>query len=378
MITLLLALLHSRSPPPPTEIDVTADNPHAQNNLQEIAALNKFSRITSLNFGSSRDELIIGRANKFIKVYDASAGAFTSSVEMLDAPIVGAGRFENRLVAGIGTGRIQILAHDAPTVLETGDHLSTLTQCAQDARLVATGGKDRQNAVKVWDLEALKCVFQAKNVANDFLQLEVPVWETAVRFADDGTANGAQLLTCSRHGYIRRYDTRVQRRPVSEYRNEKEPIAYNCLATFGDQLFVGTSTGIVRSFDQRRLKVVQHTYKGFAGSISDVGVDETGAFVYSASLDRYVRVHGVESTALMYQCYVKSKATKVLLRTKPVAEREAVEEDEETATTGLNDSDCVCLGAEEDEEDEEAENGADAAGSDPEFDELFDNMRTVR
>lgn len=354
----------------PTEIDVTADDPHAQTNLQNIAALNKFSRITSLNFGTDPNELLIGRANKFVKVYDATAGEFTSNIEMLDAPIVGLARYESRLIAGIGTGRIQILA-ETPAELQTGDHMSVLCQCPQNRKLVATGGKERQNNVKVWDLETQTKVFQSKNVANDYLQLEVPVWDSDVAFADATT-----LLTCSRYGYIRRFDTRAQRRPVVEYRNEKEQIAYNCLATYGDLLFSGTSTGIIRAFDQRRLKVIAHTYKGFTGSISDVGVDETGRFLYSGSLDRYVRVHCVESTALMYQCYVKSKATKVLLRTKvaPTAEETSV------VDGLLNDSDCVFMGrTEEGDEDEDEEADAQPeAGSDPEFDELFENMKTIR
>lgn len=346
-------------------IDVTADDAHAQTNLQAIAALDKHSRITSLSFGADHSELLIGRANKFAKVFDANVGEFTSSIEMLDAPIVGLARYDGRLIAGIGTGRIQIVA-ETPAVLETGDHMSLMCQCADNRKLVATGGKERQNNVKLWDLETQQRVFHSKNVANDFLQLEVPVWDSHLSFAGEH-----QLLTCSRFGYIRRYDVRVQRRPVAEYRNEKEQIAYNCLATHGDLMFTGTSTGVIRAFDQRRLKVVAHTYKGFTGSISDVGVDETGRFLYSASLDRYVRVHCAESTALMYQCYVKSKATKVLLRTKSATE--------EPAAVDANESDCVFLGAEEEDDDEEdRDEGHAGAGSDPEFDQLFDNMKTIR
>lgn len=352
-----------------TEIDVTADDPYAQLNLQSISALNKASRITALDFGSGTDDLLIGRANKFVKVYDATAGEFTSNLEMLDAPIVGLARFEGRLIAGIGTGRIQIVA-DTPAVLETGDHMSVLCQCVQNRRLIATGGKDRQNALKVWDLETQESVFRAKNIANDFLQLEVPVWDTRVAFADETT-----LLTCSRYGYIRRYDTRAQRRPVVEYRNDKEPMAYTSLATHGDLLFAGTASGVIRAFDQRRLKVVAHTYKGFAGSLTDVGIDETGGYLYSGSLDRYVRVHCAKTTALLYQCYVKSKVTKVLLRTK-----EAVEA---TNGDGLNDSDCVFMGnAEEDDDEEDEETDAAAkreeTGSDAEYEQLFDNMKKIR
>lgn len=348
---------------PSTEIDLTADDPHKQANLQSIAALNKFSRITSLDWGTSSDEILIGRANKFVKIYDLSAPDNSSNIELLDAPIVGLARYEGRLVAGLGSGKIQIVA-DTPAVLETGDHMSRMSQCKQNGTLVATGGKERQNNLKVWDLQTQTKTFTSKNVPNDYLQLEVPVWDSSLVFADETT-----LLTCSRYGYIRQYDTRAQRRPVVEYRNEKEQISYNCLATAGDLVFAGSSTGVIRAFDHRRLKVVAHTYKGFTGSISDIGLDETGRFLYSASLDRYVRIHCAESTALLYQCYVKSKATKILLRTKTV----------DAAETSLNESDCVFMGEEQlDGEDDDEEQPEDEPGSDPEFDEIFDNMQTIR
>lgn len=346
-------------------IDVTAEDPHRQTNLQSIAALNKFSRITCLDWGNDQNEILIGRANKFVKIYDSGAPEEASSnIELLDAPIVGLARHEGRLVAGLGTGKIQIVA-DSPAVLETGDHMSRMTQCRANGKLVATGGKERQNNLKVWDLETQKRIFTSKNVPNDYLQLEVPVWDSDVVFVDE-----SKLLTCSRLGYIRQYDTRAQRRPVVEYRNEKEQISYNCLATFDNLVFSGSSTGVIRAFDHRRLKVVAHTYKGFTGSISDIGVDETGRFLYTSALDRYVRIHCVESTALLYQCYVKSKATKILLRTKEA----------ESSPAALNDSgDCVFMGVEEPEEDEEnGDDGEAAGGSDPEFDEIFENMQTIR
>lgn len=344
-------------------IDVTAEDPHKQTNLQSIAALNKFSRITSLDWGTDDNEILIGRANKFVKIYDASAPESSSNIELLDAPIVGLARHEGRLVAGLGTGKIQIVA-DTPAVLDAGDHMSRMTQCRQNGKFIATGGKERQNNLKIWDLETLKRVFTSKNVPNDYLQLEVPVWDSDVVFVDE-----SKLLTCSRYGYLRQYDTRAQRRPVVEYRNEKEQISYNCVASFDNLLFAGSSTGVIRAFDHRRLKVIAHTYKGFTGSISDIGLDETGKFLYSSALDRYVRIHCAESTALLYQCYVKSKATKILLRTK--------EADPEQSAANES-GDCVFMGEEVDDEDEENGDDGEAGGSDPEFDEIFDNMQTIR
>lgn len=355
---------------------MTADDPHRQRNIQEISALKKFSRITSLNWGNRAEsggcatEILIGRANKFVKIYDVADNDFSSNIEMNDAPIVGLARANGRLVAGIGTGIVQIVA-DTAGRLEAGDHMSQMRQSPTSVNVIATGGKGRQNNLKIWDLNTQQQTFSTKNVPNDYLQLEVPVWDSDLVFLNDGEHS---LATCSRYGYIRRYDTRAQRRPVAEWTNPKEQISYSCLTAAGDgQIFAGTTSGIIRAFDQRKIKVVAHTYKGFTGSISDIGIDESGQYLYSASMDRYVRVHCCKSTALMYQCYVKSKATKILLRQK-VAD---VKSDE------LNDTDCVFLGEERDDDDEEQQYQGDddddqVGGSDPEFDELFDKMPTVR
>lgn len=57
-----------------------------------------------------------------------------------------------------------------------------------------------------------------------------------------------------------------------------------------------------------------HTYKGFIGGITDLSLDSSGKYLASSCLDRYVRVHHVDSCVLQYQCYVKSKANRILLR----------------------------------------------------------------
>lgn len=319
-----------------------------------------------MDFGENDAEILVGRIEPVVKVYETSLHAFTSKHDFDHGPIVGAAKFSGKIIAGLENGKIQIKttsskkASAKSTYLETGDSMSRMRQCKSARNLIASGGKERQNNLKVWNLETNECVFRTKNVPNDFLQLEVPVWDTDFGFIDANC-----LSTCSRHGYIRVYDMRKQRRPVANYTNDKEQIAYTCLALHGDVVFSGTATGVMHAFDLRKMKHILHTYKGFTGSISDVGVDETGKYVYSASLDRFVRIHGSESTVLQYQCYVKSKATKILLRKcapRPDIKEEDDSSDEEDETKGQTSS------ANLDEDDEDG---------DDDFDKLFDQMPTV-
>lgn len=322
--------------------------------MEDIQTLTKTSRITTLNFGENDSEILVGRVEPVVKVYEPQLNSFTGNHTFEHGPVVGLAKFNGKIIAGLGNGKIQI-GHKKPTFLEAGDAMSRMRQCPIERKLIASGGKERQNNLKVWNLETNECVFRTKNVPNDFLQLEVPIWDTDFGFIDVNC-----LTTCSRYGYVRVYDMRKQRRPIFTYSNEKEQISYSCLALHGDAVFAGTTTGVMHAFDLRKMKHVLHTYKGFAGSISDIGVDSSGRFLYSASLDRFVRVHHAESTILQYQCYVKSKATRILLRNyTPVTVKE--ESDEVVEKTPKK----IRRTADGDDDDDE------------DFDEMFNNMQTV-
>lgn len=307
----------------------------------------------------NENEILVGRANKFIKIYDATDKDFTSTIELDDGPIVGAGRFDGKIVAGLASGRVQIF-QQKKEFFEAGDHMSRMRQCKENKKLIATGGKGRQNNLKVWDLETKTKVFTSKNLPNDYLELEVPVWDSDIVFVD-----AHQLVTCSRHGYLRVYDTRKQRRPVLNYVNAKEQIAYGCATVHENTLFAGSASGIVRAFDTRKMKTILHTYKGFTGSVTDIVTDNNGKYLFTSCLDRFVRVHAVESTAVQYQCYVKSKATQILMRTYD------------------DEPDCVMLeDSKESDEDQQSDDNSDEesserSGSDSEYEEIFQQMQTV-
>lgn len=232
-------------------------------------------------------------------------------------------------------------------MLEAGDNISHMRQCQQNRKLIAVGGKDRQNNLKVFDLEAEKEIFSSKNVPHDNLQLEVAVWDSDLSFVNE---TEHCLVTCSRHGYIRFYDYRQQRRPVTNYVDNREQ-AFNSLAERNGLVYVSTTTGGLFAFDLKNMKVPLHTYKGAVGSITSVAVDETGKFVFTSSLDRYVRVHNAEKTNLLYQCYVKSKANQILIK---------------------NIDGSLLKEHQKSQEEETVE------GSDDEYENLFDKMQTVQ
>ncbi|XP_068145796.1 WD repeat-containing protein 74 isoform X2 [Drosophila tropicalis] len=306
--------------------------PYAQSNLSNIKSLDKESRVTTLSFGNAQQtEILLGRAKNTAEICPlARVGSpGVVQVDFKAAPIVGLARYNDRLIAGIANGQIQSVLLDSEEdsseiLISAGDEIDHLRQCTQARQIVATGGKGRQNNLKIFDLAADgKQIFSSKNLPNDYLQLEVNVWDSDVGFMDSPQV----VATCSRYGYVRLYDTRKQRRPVALYSSEEHGMSFAALVAHGNYIYTGTTMGALKAFDTRRMKTHVHTYKGFTGGISDLHLDTSGKYLSSASLDRYVRVHESQSTVLLYQCYVKSKATKILIR--PAVDTEKEETDNE-------------------------------------------------
>lgn len=131
------------------------------------------------------------------------------------------------------------------------------------------------------------------------------------------------------------------------------------MTVYDNSIYVGTTTGGLRAFDARHLKYQIHTYKGFTGSVTDIEVDENGKFICSSSLDRYIRVHNANSTALMYQNYIKSKGTAVLVKAAF---------DSKSNQSSQSDASVIFV-----ENESEGENGNDNS----DMDDLFDNMETI-
>nr|XP_016931459.1 WD repeat-containing protein 74 [Drosophila suzukii] len=312
-------------------VPASEKSPHGQSNLSDIGALGKDSRVTSLAFGNEdQTDILLGRAKTEVELHSFSDGRRSKKTVFFNAaPIVGLARYNDKLIAGIGNGQIQSLELQAekksePVVIATGNQMDNLRQCAQVRSIVATGGKERQNNLKVYDLSSDgKQIFSSKNLPNDYLQLEVPVWDCDVGFVDGPSV----LATCSRTGYVRLYDTRKQRRPIACFASGEHGMSFTALVARGNFIYTGTSMGALKAFDTRRMNTHVHTYKGFTGGISDLHLDTTGSYLSSASLDRYVRIHDAESTVLLYQCYVKSKATKIIIR-QLESERKIIEQPE--------------------------------------------------
>lgn len=330
------------------------DHPYRQTNLQQITVLDKTSKVTCLAFGNKEQtEILLGRANHFVKVFDCNSEDNSSSFEV-GGEVVGLGRSNGCIVAGTSNGTVKIVKSES-IEFSAGDNLCKLRVSQEDPNMMVTGGKGLKNIIKVWDLEHQKVTFAAKNVKKDMLELEQPVWENDVVFVDRNT-----VASCSRHGYVRVYDLRgQQRRPVQAYappEGNDDQLSFSCLTNHGEYLYAGTTTVGTRAFDIRRMKNHIHVYKGFTGTVTSIDVDSTGSYIFTSCLDRYVRVHNTQKTAMVYQCYVKSKPTQILC-------------------TDYKEK--VLAGQEEDDDDLVLVEDANEEDVDSEYEDMFAKMQTV-
>lgn len=89
---------------------------------------------------------------------------------------------------------------------------------------------------------------------------------------------------------------------------------------------MGTTRGYMQLLDLKANKCTK-TFTSFTGSVTSITCDPVEPFVISASLDRFIRVHNLETKELVFKVYMKQSLTNVLV--KPIVKNEAKEEESE-------------------------------------------------
>ncbi|KAL6053341.1 WD repeat-containing protein 74, variant 2 [Balamuthia mandrillaris] len=160
----------------------------------------------------------------------------------------------------------------------------------------AFGGNE--NELKVWDMEQKKQIWEAKNVANDFLDLRVPVWINDLQFLPQ---DPNKIVTGTAYHQIRLYDITAQRRPVLNASCGENPVVSLCMKPHGRSVIFADTVGNVTEVDLRNGKSLG-SYKGISGAIQGLDISPSGGeegVVCSASLDRFLRLHDAQSRRLL-------------------------------------------------------------------------------
>lgn len=100
----------------------------------------------------------------------------------------------------------------------------------------------------------------------------------------------------------------------------------NCIACAGTRVWAADSMGKIECLDLRMNKL-QGSLKGPAGAVKSLALHPELPIIASVGLDRFFRVHNIDSKALLCKLYLKQQLTAVAWSPEmPAAETTAVED----------------------------------------------------
>lgn len=331
------------------------------NNVDFVALCQNIAR-----FETSGDTLlIVGRSSGVVDILDGTDGSnlcsypvFVPSPDVLDRRkrqecFIGLFVSGTTVVAATSRGLVAYLdltvpfpqpeESSNPLLPYSLFHLKQQELCSfsldpTNSNRFATGGLERELAV--WDIsehvkadgaaknsEKLTAMidlvpqWKAKNVKNDKLDLQAPVWVTAISWL-----SSHELLISTGHGIVRKYDTSQNRRPQLQHRLaifEDHPITgMTVCPRFLDSVFLCDNTGTVVRFNWVK-GVSEGRYKGATGAIkamqivSDVAFSQTKNkpvnVLVAVGIDRTLRMWNIDGKhALLGQIFLTQHTNCVL------------------------------------------------------------------
>ncbi|RCK55536.1 Ribosome biogenesis protein NSA1 [Candida viswanathii] len=235
--------------------------------------------------------------------------------------------------------------------------ISAFTVNPQAENIIAIGGKEFDLQVvqlfntsinstifkkKNYEKEFVpKVVFKAKNVKNDHLDLRVPIWITNILFSK--ADKGYKLITSTRYGQVRLYDTTEGRKPRKDYQvTDKQIVTLSYANDEQSEIIITDTHSLMAKYSLT--KIDEKGYKTNSASAGDIvkpvpkllgkytggntgatfGVQVYEDIVAFAGLDRYLRVFGVKSREILAKVYLGVEVTSLLVLD------DEDEEDEET------------------------------------------------
>ncbi|XP_064621391.1 WD repeat-containing protein 74-like isoform X2 [Lineus longissimus] len=276
--------------------------------------------------------------NRAVKTYDVETGDVDDELECSggEGKLTGLEVYDNHYISCVESGALRVWDESGAvkTEIEAGENVCKLVQNRWKPNLVATGGKE--NDLKVWDLSnPTDVLFKAKNVKHDWLNLRVPVWILDMSFLPDSQ----KVVMATGHHQVRVYDPSAQRRPVLSMEFDEYPLTAMGLVANEYQVVVGNTHGKMGLLDFRKGKLL-HCFKGFAGGIRSIECHPTLPLIASCGLDRFLRIHDLNTKKLLHKFYLKSRLNCLLMKSdgwETVPGGEEITETAEDAEEGMED-----------------------------------------
>ncbi|XP_057662034.1 WD repeat-containing protein 74 [Diorhabda carinulata] len=312
------------------------------------------SEVTALTFDTERKKIFIGYKNGCVHIFDSIQNTYIQEVTNLfgKGSTVGLSYLKTSLIVGKSDGIINIWNGNSNNHfdLNLGENetLNSIS-CNDNRNCIGTGGE--HNDFKIWDIEMQKCIFKAKSLGHDSLNLPIPTSVRGIMFSSE---DPHLSYCCTKEGHVLLYDDRAQRRPVVKFLETKASYTTIASSYRERQCLVGTTRGYMQLLDMKVGKCMK-TFTTFAGSVTDIVCDPIEPYVFSTSLDRHLRVHHLETKELLQKTYMKVNLTTLLVT--PAVKEEKKEQDERDNINSVNIEDGVDL--------------------DDEYETIFQNMEVV-
>lgn len=294
----------------------TGDKP----NELKVSKNNESTEVTAMAEGRNHEEILLGYQSGCAYVFNTDKCSFTTKLDNLEGDewVTGIGCIEKSIILAKKDGIINIWTNKKNDYFSINlDEKGSLDSmvCNQNRNnIVGTGGEF--NDFKLWDVQTKQCLFRAKSLGHDELELPIP---TSVRGISFFPNENNLAACCTKEGYVLLYDERTQRKPTIKFHEKKASYTTISTACRDRQVLVGTTKGYIQLLDLKTGKILK-TYTTFTGSVTDVVCDHLEPYVASISLDRHLRVHHMETKELVYKCYMKQNLTKLLV--KPIIKDE--------------------------------------------------------
>ncbi|XP_022913913.2 WD repeat-containing protein 74 [Onthophagus taurus] len=280
----------------------------------QLEHASKDAEITSMEWGRTSREIIIGHKNGIVRLYDTKESKFFKIPEddlIGTGSIVGAEAVIDKIVIAKNSGHINIWTdkfHDSIKIDSDGS-LDCMKHNVNRKNIIGTGGE--RNDFKVYDIEAKKCIFKAKSLGHDNLNLPIPTTIRGITFFE---CDDKLSACCTREGHLLLYDERAQRRPVSKILKPDNNFTAIASIHKEKQFVFGTSRGYLQIFDFAKPNLPIRTFPNISGGISCIVPQPYSPYMFSVSFDRFLRIHNLETGKSIHSEYLKQALTKVLIK----------------------------------------------------------------
>jgi len=197
----------------------------------------------------------------------------------------------------------------------------------------AIGGKE--NDLNIWDLENKTCLWKAKNVRNDMLDLQVPVWITDLQYLNNKLDT---VVVATAHSQIRVYHLKNQRRPVLNVQIKEYPLTAIVLSHDDSFVIAVNTKGFIYKVDLTTGQIIG-ALKEIGGSINSIQFHPSLNYLISCGLNRYIIIHDTQTGKVKYKIYMKQKMTFILCDDEnehTVIQKENTEKTKEERLTSEN------------------------------------------